>query len=135
MLLKNRHLHCVQSSWARGPLPWGLEEKASPWHLMCVLNQAGREHRIGDWLLITCFHRFRAIIIRNGEIIPMSSEFTPETERQRLQYLVRVPWVWQSTRWHQGASGLFGRNALLLTWERAHSRRMTYGMSSPTHTF
>lgn len=32
----------------------------------------------------------RAIIIRNGEIIPMSSEFTPETERQRLQYLVRI---------------------------------------------
>ncbi|XP_053411396.1 protein phosphatase 1H isoform X3 [Nycticebus coucang] len=29
----------------------------------------------------------RAIIIRNGDIIPMSSEFTPETERQRLQYL------------------------------------------------
>ncbi|KAM7116902.1 protein phosphatase 1H isoform 2-T2 [Molossus nigricans] len=29
----------------------------------------------------------RAIIIRNGEIIPMSSEFTPESERQRLQYL------------------------------------------------
>ncbi|XP_068790500.1 protein phosphatase 1H isoform X2 [Struthio camelus] len=32
----------------------------------------------------------RAIIIRNGEVIPMSSEFTPETERQRLQYLARV---------------------------------------------
>ncbi|KAI4576645.1 hypothetical protein MJT46_002480 [Ovis ammon polii x Ovis aries] len=32
----------------------------------------------------------RAIIIRNGEIIPMSSEFTPETERQRLQYLPEV---------------------------------------------
>lgn len=30
----------------------------------------------------------RAIIIRNGEIIPMSREFTPETERQRLQLLV-----------------------------------------------
>ncbi|XP_029103638.1 protein phosphatase 1H isoform X3 [Scleropages formosus] len=29
----------------------------------------------------------RAIIIRNNEVIPMSSEFTPETERQRLQYL------------------------------------------------
>uniref|UniRef100_A0A7N8X0C1 Protein phosphatase 1H-like n=1 Tax=Mastacembelus armatus TaxID=205130 RepID=A0A7N8X0C1_9TELE len=29
----------------------------------------------------------RAIIIRNNEIIPMSSEFTPETERQRLQFL------------------------------------------------
>ncbi|XP_065447514.1 protein phosphatase 1J isoform X2 [Chrysemys picta bellii] len=32
----------------------------------------------------------RAIIIRNGEIIPMSREFTPETERQRLQFLARV---------------------------------------------
>ncbi|XP_030872852.1 protein phosphatase 1J isoform X3 [Leptonychotes weddellii] len=32
----------------------------------------------------------RAIIVRNGEIIPMSREFTPETERQRLQLLVRV---------------------------------------------
>lgn len=29
----------------------------------------------------------RAIIIRNDEVIPMSSEFTPESERQRLQYL------------------------------------------------
>ncbi|KAI4586660.1 hypothetical protein MJG53_004447 [Ovis ammon polii x Ovis aries] len=34
----------------------------------------------------------RAIIIRNGEIIPMSSEFTPETERQRLQYLNVLHW-------------------------------------------
>ncbi|XP_003445115.1 protein phosphatase 1H [Oreochromis niloticus] len=29
----------------------------------------------------------RAIIIRNNEIIPMSTEFTPESERQRLQFL------------------------------------------------
>ncbi|XP_072529353.1 protein phosphatase 1H-like isoform X1 [Salminus brasiliensis] len=29
----------------------------------------------------------RAIIIRNGEIIPVSAEFTPESERQRLQFL------------------------------------------------
>ncbi|XP_013883753.1 protein phosphatase 1H isoform X2 [Austrofundulus limnaeus] len=29
----------------------------------------------------------RAIIIRAGEIIPMSAEFTPESERQRLQFL------------------------------------------------
>ncbi|KAM4612895.1 protein phosphatase 1H isoform 2-T2 [Polymixia lowei] len=29
----------------------------------------------------------RAIIIRNDEVIPMSNEFTPESERQRLQYL------------------------------------------------
>lgn len=35
-----------------------------------------------------CLSLGRAIIIRNGEIIPMSREFTPETERQRLQLLV-----------------------------------------------
>uniref|UniRef100_A0A1A8PB56 Protein phosphatase, Mg2+/Mn2+ dependent, 1H n=1 Tax=Nothobranchius pienaari TaxID=704102 RepID=A0A1A8PB56_9TELE len=29
----------------------------------------------------------RAIIIRAGEVIPMSAEFTPESERQRLQFL------------------------------------------------
>ncbi|KAK7891624.1 hypothetical protein WMY93_023587 [Mugilogobius chulae] len=29
----------------------------------------------------------RAIIIRSGEVIPVSSEFTPESERQRLQFL------------------------------------------------
>ncbi|XP_037107962.1 protein phosphatase 1H [Syngnathus acus] len=29
----------------------------------------------------------RAIIIRNKEIVPMTNEFTPESERQRLQYL------------------------------------------------
>ncbi|KAJ3602210.1 hypothetical protein NHX12_029969, partial [Muraenolepis orangiensis] len=29
----------------------------------------------------------RAIIIQNDEVIPMSNEFTPESERQRLQYL------------------------------------------------
>uniref|UniRef100_A0AAY5K4A6 PPM-type phosphatase domain-containing protein n=1 Tax=Esox lucius TaxID=8010 RepID=A0AAY5K4A6_ESOLU len=29
----------------------------------------------------------RAIIIRKKEVIPMSNEFTPESERQRLQYL------------------------------------------------
>lgn len=33
---------------------------------------------------------YRAIIIRNGEVIPMSNEFTPESERQRLQLLVRT---------------------------------------------
>lgn len=31
----------------------------------------------------------RAIIIRNNEIISMSTEFTPESERQRLQFLVK----------------------------------------------
>lgn len=40
-------------------------------------------------MLMMFYYFYRAIIIRNGEVIPMSSEFTPETERQRLQYLVR----------------------------------------------
>lgn len=45
------------------------------------------------------YYYYRAIIIRNGEVIPMSSEFTPETERQRLQYLVR------NLRTKSGAAG------------------------------
>ncbi|KAG1938360.1 protein phosphatase 1H [Pimephales promelas] len=32
----------------------------------------------------------RAVIIRSGEIIPMSSSFTPESERQRLQFLAHL---------------------------------------------
>ncbi|XP_073471822.1 protein phosphatase 1H-like [Aquarana catesbeiana] len=32
----------------------------------------------------------RAIIIQQGETIPMSQEFTPETERQRLQFLASL---------------------------------------------
>lgn len=40
------------------------------------------------WSSSVCI--FRAIIIRNGEIIPMSAEFTPESERQRLQFLVSI---------------------------------------------
>ena len=81
------------------------------------------------------FHPCRAIIIRNGEIIPMSSEFTPETERQRLQYLVSAPWVWRSAVASRRASELFWRNTRLLTWEQTHSSKMTYGINSnPTHT-
>lgn len=59
------------------------------------------------------FFRSRAIIIRNGEIIPMSSEFTPETERQRLQYLVRVVWVWQRIMVVGAVSKQCERNTLL----------------------
>ena len=80
------------------------------------------------------FHPFRAIIIRNGEIIPMSSEFTPETERQRLQYLVSAAWVWQSAVASGMASELFWRNTLLLTWEQTHSSKMAYGINSPHPT-
>lgn len=41
--------------------------------------------------LLFCLVLFcRAIILRAGEVIPMSTEFTPESERQRLQFLVRI---------------------------------------------
>lgn len=43
----------------------------------------------------------------------MSSEFTPETERQRLQYLVRVGWVWQWITVVRTVSELFERSKLL----------------------
>ena len=32
----------------------------------------------------------RAILVRRDEVRPLSSEFTPETERQRIQQLVGV---------------------------------------------
>lgn len=65
----------------------------------------------------------------------MSSEFTPETERQRLQYLVRVLPVWRSAVASGMVPQLFWRNVLLLTWEQAHGSQTTYGINSPTHTF
>lgn len=40
-------------------------------------------------VLLCLLLSLRAIIIRSGEVIPMSAEFTPESERQRLQFLVR----------------------------------------------
>ena len=64
----------------------------------------------------------------------MSSEFTPETERQRLQYLVSALWVWWSAVASRRASEPFWRNTRLLTWEQTHSSKMTYGINSPLHT-
>jgi len=46
-------------------------------------------NRFPVWINRDVFHSLRAIIIRAGEVIPMSTEFTPESERQRLQFLVR----------------------------------------------
>lgn len=40
------------------------------------------------WEILYMCSFCRAIIIRNNEVIPMTNEFTPESERQRLQYLV-----------------------------------------------
>lgn len=52
-----------------------------------------------ELLVAVCVHR--AIIIRNNEILPMSSEFTPESERQRLQFLVRCE-IWFVLKSHTG---------------------------------
>lgn len=49
-----------------------------------------QRRRLNNFCLF-CLHLFcRAIILRAGEVIPMSTEFTPESERQRLQFLVRI---------------------------------------------
>lgn len=47
-----------------------------------------------SWLFFLC----RAIIIRNNEVIPMTNEFTPESERQRLQYLVFLTLISHNSR-------------------------------------
>lgn len=48
----------MQLSWSRGPLPWGLEDRASRWHSMCVLSQAGSEHRTGAPRRLAADHAF-----------------------------------------------------------------------------
>lgn len=53
---------------------------------------AYRNNCVPSWMnrvLLCLLLSLRAIIIRSGEVIPMSAEFTPESERQRLQFLVR----------------------------------------------
>lgn len=37
---------------------------------------------------VFCF--FRAIVAHKGKVIPLSRDFTPESERQRVQLLVRM---------------------------------------------
>lgn len=57
---------------------------------LCPL--AYRNNCVPSWMnrvLLCLLLSLRAIIIRSGEVIPMSAEFTPESERQRLQFLVR----------------------------------------------
>lgn len=45
--------------------------------------------RPSGWTELCLPLSLRAIVVRAGEVIPVSSEFTPESERQRLQFLVR----------------------------------------------
>ena len=40
--------------------------------------------------IIFCLCFFRAIVAHKGKVIPLSRDFTPESERQRLQLLVRM---------------------------------------------
>ena len=42
------------------------------------------------FVIILCLCFFRAIIAHNGKVVPLSRDFTPESERQRVQLLVRV---------------------------------------------
>ena len=43
---------------------------------------------VSIYFLCLCF--FRAIVAHKGKVIPLSRDFTPESERQRLQLLVRM---------------------------------------------
>lgn len=50
----------------------------------------------------------RAILVRRDEVRPLSSEFTPETERQRIQQLVGALGrgrLWNPNSWLQGHQG------------------------------
>lgn len=56
-------------------------------------------------LSLSCPIPSRAILVRRDEVRPLSSEFTPETERQRIQQLVGTLGrgrLWSSISWVEG---------------------------------
>ena len=42
------------------------------------------------FIVIGCLCFFRAIVAHKGKVIPLSRDFTPESERQRVQLIVRM---------------------------------------------
>ena len=44
-------------------------------------------------LSIFTFFSCRAVVAHKGKVIPLSRDFTPETERQRVQLIVRITFV------------------------------------------
>lgn len=76
---------CSKQVWASLWQHVGAEAVGASTELLVLFNVGLPVHYFSQLSLYVC----RAIIIRNNEIIPMSTEFTPESERQRLQFLVR----------------------------------------------
>ncbi|XP_069489433.1 protein phosphatase 1J isoform X2 [Ambystoma mexicanum] len=63
-----------------------IEHKRSTYHALGGCCAMAVVYLLGK-LYVANAGDSRAIIIRNGKVIPMSREFTPESERQRLQFL------------------------------------------------
>ena len=70
---------------------WLIQE----WYCQEKLYASHSQGWKGQYILILfclfcfCFNDFiRAILVHKGKVIPLSYDFTPETERQRLQLLV-----------------------------------------------
>lgn len=42
------------------------------------------------FVVIVCLCFCRAIVAHKGKVIPLSRDFTPESERQRVQLIVRM---------------------------------------------
>ena len=44
-------------------------------------------------LSIFTFFSCRAVVAHKGKVIPLSRDFTPETEKQRVQLIVRITFI------------------------------------------
>ena len=58
-------------------------------------------------LSIFTFFSCRAVLAHKGKIIPLSRDFTPETERQRVQLIVRITFIVVFQKVHNAEMWLF----------------------------
>ena len=58
-------------------------------------------------LSIFTFFSCRAVVAHKGKVIPLSRDFTPETERQRVQLIVRITFIVVFQKVHNAEMRLF----------------------------
>ena len=58
-------------------------------------------------LSIFTFFSCRAVVAHKGKVIPLSRDFTPETERQRVQLIVRITFIVVFQKVHNAEMWLF----------------------------
>ena len=58
-------------------------------------------------LSIFTFLSCRAVVAHKGKVIPLSRDFTPETERQRVQLIVRITFIVVFQKVHNAEMWLF----------------------------